>query len=84
MSRDDFRDGPSLLSKVSKEHACFSRQMIQKQIRREYVNAVEEKLQRHPLALPPHYRDHMTPEVSGAEGHLDHRAEEHVLLKVKS
>ncbi|XP_047197238.1 uncharacterized protein zgc:158260 [Hippoglossus stenolepis] len=65
VSLDDFRVGPSVLSKrsVPKEHACFSRQMIQKQIRREYVNAVEEKLKQHPLVLHPHYRDHMIPEL---------------------
>ncbi|XP_041793809.1 protein FAM47E isoform X2 [Chelmon rostratus] len=48
---------------ISKEHACFSKQMIQKQIRREYVAAVEEKLKQHPLAMYPHYKDHMTPEL---------------------
>uniref|UniRef100_A0A8C9XYU6 Uncharacterized protein n=1 Tax=Sander lucioperca TaxID=283035 RepID=A0A8C9XYU6_SANLU len=48
---------------ISKEHACFSKQMIQKQIRREYVAAVEEKLKQHPLAMYPHYKDHMTPDV---------------------
>ncbi|KAK5909485.1 hypothetical protein CesoFtcFv8_003411 [Champsocephalus esox] len=37
--------------------------MIQKQIRRDYVAAVEEKLKQHPLAMFPHYRDHMTPEL---------------------
>ncbi|XP_054466141.1 protein FAM47E [Anoplopoma fimbria] len=49
--------------RVSKEHACFSKQMIQKQIRREYVAAVEKKLKQHPLAMFPHYKDHMTPEL---------------------
>ncbi|XP_053277300.1 uncharacterized protein zgc:158260 [Pleuronectes platessa] len=66
VSLDDFSVGPSVLSKVrrvSKEHACFSRQMIRKQIGREYVNAVEEKLKQHPLVLYPHYRDHMSPEL---------------------
>ncbi|XP_070821186.1 protein FAM47B [Chaetodon trifascialis] len=48
---------------ISKEHACFSKQMTQKQIRREYVAAVEEKLKKHPLAMYPHYKDHMTPEL---------------------
>ncbi|KAL3062555.1 hypothetical protein OYC64_002377 [Pagothenia borchgrevinki] len=48
---------------LSKEHTCFSKQMIQKQIRRDYVAAVEEKLKQHPLAMFPHYRDHMTPEL---------------------
>ncbi|XP_044051331.1 uncharacterized protein zgc:158260 isoform X2 [Siniperca chuatsi] len=48
---------------ISKEHACFSKQMIQKQIRREYVAAVEERLKQHPLATCPHYKDHMTPEL---------------------
>nr|XP_029135170.1 protein FAM47E-like [Labrus bergylta] len=48
---------------VSKEHACFSKQTIQKQIRREYVAALEEKLTRHPLTTFPHYKDHMTPEL---------------------
>ncbi|GAA6218688.1 protein FAM47E-like [Lates japonicus] len=37
--------------------------MIQKQMRREYVAVVEEKLKRHPLAMYPHYKDHMTPEL---------------------
>lgn len=49
---------------ISKEHACFSKQMIQKQVRREYLAAVEEKLKQHPLAMYPHYKDHMTPEVN--------------------
>ncbi|KAK5932092.1 hypothetical protein CgunFtcFv8_003826 [Champsocephalus gunnari] len=47
---------------LSKEHTCLSKQMIQKQIRRDDVAAVEEKLKQHPLAMFPHYRDHMTPE----------------------
>ncbi|XP_018522660.1 uncharacterized protein zgc:158260 [Lates calcarifer] len=46
-----------------KSMLCFSKQMIQKQMRREYVAAVEEKLKRHPLAMYPHYKDHMTPEL---------------------
>ncbi|XP_051278781.1 uncharacterized protein zgc:158260 isoform X2 [Dicentrarchus labrax] len=48
---------------ISKEHACFSKQMIQKQIRREYVSSVEEKLKQHPLAMYPFYKDHITPEL---------------------
>ncbi|XP_035812165.1 uncharacterized protein zgc:158260 [Amphiprion ocellaris] len=48
---------------LSKEHACFSKQMIQKQIRREYVASVEEQLKQHPLTMYPHYKDHMTPEL---------------------
>ncbi|XP_056276162.1 uncharacterized protein zgc:158260 [Pseudoliparis swirei] len=48
---------------ISKEHACFSKQMIRKQIRREHVAAVEKELQQHPLAMFPHYKDHMTPEL---------------------
>ncbi|XP_029294972.1 protein FAM47E isoform X2 [Cottoperca gobio] len=48
---------------VSKEHTCFSKQMTQKQIRREYVAAVEEKLKQHPLAVFSLYKDHMTPEL---------------------
>ncbi|XP_068422446.1 protein FAM47A [Clinocottus analis] len=48
---------------ISKEHACFSKQMTQKQIRREHVAAVEKELKRHPLAMFPHYKDHMTPEL---------------------
>ncbi|KAK2901808.1 hypothetical protein Q8A73_011554 [Channa argus] len=48
---------------ISKEHACFSKGMIQKQIRREYVTAMEEKLKQHPLAMYPHYKDHITPEL---------------------
>lgn len=44
--------------------------MIQKQIRREYVAAVDEKLKQHPLAMFPHYQDHMTPEVSGDDSSL--------------
>ncbi|KAI3372627.1 hypothetical protein L3Q82_023095 [Scortum barcoo] len=48
---------------ISKDHACFSKQMIQKQVRREYVAAVEEKLKQHPLVMYPHYKDHMTPEL---------------------
>ncbi|XP_034726708.1 putative protein FAM47C [Etheostoma cragini] len=48
---------------ISKEHACFSKQMTQKQIRREYVAAVEAKLKQHPLAMYPHYKDHLTPDL---------------------
>lgn len=59
---------------ISKQHACFSKQMTQKQIRREYVAAVEEKLTRHPLAIHPHYKDHMTPEVREDNSSLDYQA----------
>ncbi|XP_047448120.1 putative protein FAM47D [Mugil cephalus] len=48
---------------ISKEQACFSKQMIQKQVRRDYVASLEEKLKKHPLAMYPHYKDHMTPEL---------------------
>ncbi|XP_034547801.1 putative protein FAM47D [Notolabrus celidotus] len=48
---------------ISKEHACFSKQMIQKQLRKEYIAAVEEKLTKCPLTMYPHYKDHMTPEL---------------------
>uniref|UniRef100_A0A8C2W9V1 Uncharacterized protein n=1 Tax=Cyclopterus lumpus TaxID=8103 RepID=A0A8C2W9V1_CYCLU len=48
---------------TSKEHACFSKQMIRKQMRREHVAAVEKELKQHPLAMFPHYKDHMTPEL---------------------
>ncbi|XP_035763196.1 putative protein FAM47D [Neolamprologus brichardi] len=48
---------------ISKEHACFSKQMIQKQIRSTYVASVEDKLKQHPLAMYPHYKDHLTPEL---------------------
>ncbi|KAE8291966.1 hypothetical protein D5F01_LYC09329 [Larimichthys crocea] len=37
--------------------------MVQKQIRREYVAAVEAKLKQHPLAMYPHYKDHMPLEL---------------------
>lgn len=47
--------------------------MIQKQIRREYVASVEEKLKQHPLAMYPHYKDHMTSEVSGENRSLDYQ-----------
>lgn len=55
--------GPKAKKGLSKEHACFSKQMTQKQIRREYVAAVEKKLQQRPLATFPHYREHMTPQL---------------------
>ncbi|XP_068994585.1 putative protein FAM47C [Embiotoca jacksoni] len=64
-----FQDTPQHTSRqkprksVSKEHACFSKQMIQKQIRRDYVASLEDELKRHPLATYPHYKDHMTPEL---------------------
>lgn len=58
---------------ITKQHACFSKQMTQKQIRREYVAAVEEKLKRHPLAIYPHYKDHMTPEVREENSTLDYQ-----------
>ncbi|KAJ0019881.1 hypothetical protein NQD34_007449 [Periophthalmus magnuspinnatus] len=47
---------------VSMKHACFSRQMVQKQRRREYVAAVEDEL-RQPLAQYQQYKDYMSPEV---------------------
>lgn len=47
---------------VSKKHACFSRQMIQKQKRREYVAAVEDKL-RQPLAQYQQYMNYMPAEL---------------------
>ncbi|KAG7221300.1 hypothetical protein INR49_017367 [Caranx melampygus] len=37
--------------------------MIRKQIRREYVTAVEENLKQRPSALYTHYKDHMTAEL---------------------
>ncbi|KAK7934346.1 hypothetical protein WMY93_005242 [Mugilogobius chulae] len=46
---------------VSKKHACFSRQMIQKQRRREYVAAVENELQQ-PFAQYQQYKDYMSAE----------------------
>lgn len=49
--------------------------MTQKQIRREYVDAVEEKLKRHPLAIFPHYKDHMSPEVRDDNSNLDYQVE---------
>ncbi|XP_023261847.1 putative protein FAM47D [Seriola lalandi dorsalis] len=48
---------------IPKEHACFSKQMIRKQIRREYVASVEGNIKQHPLAMYPHYKDHMTAEL---------------------
>ncbi|XP_028270657.1 protein FAM47E [Parambassis ranga] len=48
---------------ITKEHTCFSKQTTQKQRRREYVASVEEKLKQHPLAMYPHYKDHLTPEL---------------------
>ncbi|XP_026177308.1 protein FAM47E isoform X2 [Mastacembelus armatus] len=48
---------------ISKQHACFSKQMIQKQIRKEYVTSVENKLKQHPLAMYPDYKNHLTPEL---------------------
>lgn len=60
--------------RISKEHACFSKQMTQKQIRREYVAAIEEKLKQHPLAIYPHYKDHMNPEVREVNRSLDYQA----------
>lgn len=47
--------------------------MTQKQIRREYVAAVEERLKQHPLAMFPHYKAHMKPEVSGGDSSLDYQ-----------
>lgn len=63
--------GPKAKKGLSKEHACFSKQMTRKQIRREYVAAVEKKLQQRPLATFPHYKEHMTPQVSGDDTSLD-------------
>ncbi|XP_030594030.1 protein FAM47E [Archocentrus centrarchus] len=48
---------------ISKEHACFSKQMIQKQMRKEYVASVEEQLKQHLLTMHPTYKDHLTPEL---------------------
>ncbi|XP_071753729.2 protein FAM47E [Centroberyx gerrardi] len=64
-----FHDTPNRTSNrvprkcFSKEQACLSKQMVQRQNRREHVAAVEEKLLQHPLALYPHYKDYMTPEL---------------------
>ncbi|XP_077943626.1 uncharacterized protein LOC120830512 [Gasterosteus aculeatus] len=44
------------------DRGCVS-PMTRKQIRREYVAAVEKKLQQRPLATFPHYREHMTPQL---------------------
>ncbi|XP_071339702.1 protein FAM47E isoform X2 [Trachinotus anak] len=38
-------------------------EMIRKQIRREYVAAVEQNLKQHPLSMYLHYKDHVTAEL---------------------
>ncbi|CAJ1069294.1 putative protein FAM47D [Xyrichtys novacula] len=48
---------------ISEGRGCFSKQVIQKQLRKDYIAAAEEKLTKHPLMTYPYYKDHMTPEL---------------------
>ncbi|KAJ3604327.1 hypothetical protein NHX12_029068 [Muraenolepis orangiensis] len=48
---------------ISKEQACFSRQVPARQTRRERVAALERKLLQHPLGLHDHYQRNMPPEL---------------------
>lgn len=50
---------------LTKEQMYLSKEIPLKQIRHAHVDAVEEALTRHPLALYPHLERGMAPEVSG-------------------
>lgn len=49
--------------RFTKEQVCFSKQNCLRQTRRRYVDAVEQSLKAHPLALYPHLGSGMPPEV---------------------
>nr|XP_009300081.1 uncharacterized protein LOC571389 isoform X1 [Danio rerio] len=49
--------------KLSKNQVCYSKQNLQSQTQREFIDAVEHKLKQHPLALYPHLESGMIPEV---------------------
>lgn len=47
----------------TKNQACFSKQNCLRETRRQFVDAVEQSLSTHPLALYPHLGSGMAPEV---------------------
>ncbi|GAA6097541.1 protein FAM47A isoform X1 [Tachysurus ichikawai] len=49
--------------RFTKEQVCFSKQNCLRQTRRRYVDAVEQSLKAHPLALYPHLGSGMPPEL---------------------
>ncbi|KAF5906627.1 protein FAM47A-like isoform X1, partial [Clarias magur] len=49
--------------RFTKEQACFSKQNCLRQARRQFVDAVEQSLSAHPLALYPHLGSGMAPEL---------------------
>ncbi|KAM9446222.1 protein FAM47E isoform 1-T1 [Clarias gariepinus] len=49
--------------RFTKEQACFSKQNCLQKTRRQFVDAVEQSLSAHPLALYPHLGSGMAPEL---------------------
>lgn len=49
--------------RFNKEQVCFSKQNCLRETRRHFVDAVEQSLSAHPLALYPHLGSGMAPEV---------------------
>ncbi|XP_041956026.1 protein FAM47E isoform X3 [Alosa sapidissima] len=50
-------------SKLSKEQVCFSKENPLKHMHHAHVDAVEDRLTQHPLALYPHLENGMAPEL---------------------
>uniref|UniRef100_A0AAY4C2T8 Uncharacterized protein n=1 Tax=Denticeps clupeoides TaxID=299321 RepID=A0AAY4C2T8_9TELE len=59
----DMSSGKPPAKRFSKRITCFSKQNPLRQERREHVDAVEQQLAQHPLALYPHLESGMPPEV---------------------
>uniref|UniRef100_A0A3B1IC57 Zgc:158260 n=1 Tax=Astyanax mexicanus TaxID=7994 RepID=A0A3B1IC57_ASTMX len=57
------RPATVLKKRFNKEQACYSRINCLRQTRRQYVEAVEQKLSSHPLALYPHLTSGLQPEL---------------------
>ncbi|KAL7836683.1 hypothetical protein AOLI_G00279670 [Acnodon oligacanthus] len=57
------RPATSPKKRFTKEQACFSRLSCLRHARRQYVEAVEQKLSAHPLALYPHLTSGLQPEL---------------------
>ncbi|KAI5613212.1 hypothetical protein C0J50_11572 [Silurus asotus] len=53
----------SATRRFTKEQACFSKKNCLRESRRRFVDAVEQSLSTHPLALYPHLGSGMTPEL---------------------
>ncbi|XP_072521216.1 protein FAM47E [Salminus brasiliensis] len=57
------RPATLLKKRFTKEQACYSKLNCLRQARRQYVEAVEQRLRAHPLALYPHLTSDLQPEL---------------------